>query len=213
MFAAVAPRLWIGFHAARRPRPDRCWDHGYGGLRASPTSTSTAGCAGSATPSGAARWARRRPRAHHCFGGAPYGMLAPIVPRHQGWASAAERAASSTSLTRRTAQLPTSSLPPFGCARRNDVGGRRTANAVTASTSDHRLNVPRRDRQLPTPATASSPAHPAAPRYRRAGGPEGHAAARTSAGDHGDRAAIIPRRARRARLCRQVHDRSRAGAS
>ena len=71
------------------------------------TSTSTAGCAGSATtrPALLERLAAAH-ELHHRFGGAPYGMLVPVVPRRRQGPGVSRRAGRGrpTSLTRRTAR-------------------------------------------------------------------------------------------------------------
>ena len=180
--------------APRRPRADRR-------RRSRPTapptrwcttSTSTAGCAGSAI---AERPLLDRLAAahelHHRFGGAPYGMLVPIVPAARAGPGVSRRAGRGrpTSLTRRTAR--SGRTAPRRTSARLASAARRRRGAATGRTRaprrrrDHRLNVPRRPiGQLADAGDGQQPgrllqldadtAGPAA-RKRR------HAAARTSA--------------------------------
>ena len=202
MFAAlVCIGLWLGFHAprARRPRPDRRRHHGLrrGVRRSSTTSTSTAGCAGSATA--ACRGLERLAAAHdvhHRFGGAPYGMLVPVVPARAERSAAAGRGRPTSLTTRtarsgRTAPRRTSARHASGARRRGGRGD--AANARIAATSR-----PQAERAEPADGQLADAERRRAGRRRAAssaltGGPAArkrrHAAhADVGAREHGDRA-------------------------
>ena len=127
---------------------------------------------------------------HHRYGGAPYGMLVPIVPRRLR----PGRQASGS----RPSQVPDAgvgleageqllAVPVLGAGAAHDVAVARAsaANARMASRPRHRLNVPSRPTgSSPTPTTASRPgaaaqlgARPAGPAARNGR----HARTRTSA--------------------------------
>ena len=156
MFAAVVcVGLWIGFHAAApgRPRPDRRRDHGLRrGLRAGARRLHPPPAAlVRRPPSGGARTARRRPRAapplrrgartgcwcRSCRRPSGPGRQPPSGsrPSHVPDAPNGSKRANSSS--------PYHALgprPPHDVARGAAIGRTR----VIASTSRHRLNVPRR---------------------------------------------------------------------